>query len=86
MFHSPIPATVDNPIVKVLAFIQDGRHKIVIQWGYWQYRKHGSLQVQGVPYIGYFSGHFFSRYRERIWKTVRCHIKNYYVGISLEMS
>lgn len=68
MFHSPTSATADNPIVKVLAFIQDGRHKIVIQWGYWQYRKHGSLQVQGVPYIGYFSSHFFSRYRERIWK------------------
>lgn len=68
MFHSPNPASAENPIVKVLAFIQDGRHKIVIQWGYWQYRKHGSLQVQGVPYIGYFSSHFFSRYRERIWK------------------
>lgn len=68
MFHSPTAATADNPIVKVLAFIQDGRHKIVIQCGYWQYRKHGSLEAALVPHISYYSSHFFSRYRERIWK------------------
>jgi hypothetical protein len=48
--------------------MEEGRQRIVIQWGCWIYRKHGSLESIATPYIGYFSNHFFSRYHERIWK------------------
>lgn len=66
-FYAPSQQYAEHPQVKVLAFLQEGKQKIVIEWGYWQYRKFGSLYVNPVPYIGYYSSHFFSRYRERIW-------------------
>lgn len=68
MFHAATLALADNPSVKFLALVQDEQCRIVVQWGYWQYRKNGSLKVNLVPYIGYFSSHLFRRYRERIWK------------------
>ena len=32
------------------------------------YRKNGSIDCLKSRYIGFFLGHFFSRYRERFWK------------------
>ena len=58
----------DKPSTKVLAFLQQDNQKIVVAWGYWPYRKFGSQDRYYVPYIGYYSAHFFSRYRERLWK------------------
>ncbi len=69
-FYAPTPAHADNPDVNFLAFLEEDRQRIVIQWGCWMYRKHGSMDAIATRYIGYFSGHFFSRYRERIWKNV----------------
>ena len=53
-----------------VAFLEEDHQRIVVQWGCWMYRKHGSIDAIATRYIGYFSGHFFSRYRERIWKNV----------------
>lgn len=69
-FCAATPAQADNPDVNFLAFMEEDRQRIVIQWGCWMYRKHGSMDAIATRYIGYFSGHFFSRYRERIWKNV----------------
>ena len=69
-FYAPTPEFADKPHVNFLAFMEDNHQRIVIQWGCWMYRKHGSLENIATRYIGYFSGHFFSRYRERIWKDV----------------
>jgi len=69
-FYAPTPAHADNPDVNYLAFLEEDRQRIVVQWGCWMYRKHGSMDAIATRYIGYFSGHFFSRYRERIWKNV----------------
>ena len=69
-FYAPTPAHADSPDVNFLAFLEEDRQRIVIQWGCWMYRKHGSMDAIATRYIGYFSGHFFSRYRERIWKNV----------------
>ena len=69
-FYAPTPAQADRPDINFLAFMEEDRQRIVIQWGCWLYRKHGSLDNIATRYIGYFSGHFFSRYRERIWKNV----------------
>ena len=57
----------DRPSTKVLTFLHEENQKMVVAWGYWPYRKFGSQDRYYVPYIGYYSGHFFSRYRERIW-------------------
>ena len=69
-FYAPTLAHADNPDVKYLAFLEEDHQRIVVQWGCWMYRKHGSMEAIATRYIGYFSGHFFSRYRERIWKNV----------------
>ena len=69
-FYAPTLAHADNPDVKYLAFLEEDHQRIVVQWGCWMYRKHGSMDAIATRYIGYFSGHFFSRYRERIWKNV----------------
>ena len=69
-FYAPTPAQADRPDINFLAFMEEDRQRIVIQWGCWLYRKHGSLDNIATRYIGYFSGHFFSRYRERIWKNL----------------
>lgn len=69
-FYAATPAQADKPDINFLAFMEEDRQRIVIQWGCWLYRKHGSLDNFATRYIGYFSGHFFSRYRERIWKNI----------------
>ena len=69
-FFAPTPAHADHPIVNYVAFMEEDHQRIVVQWGCWMYRKHGTLENIATRYIGYFSGHFFSRYRERIWNNV----------------
>lgn len=69
-FYAPTPAHADHPDVNYVAFMEEDRQQIVVQWGCWMYRKHESLENIATRYVGYFSGHFFSRYRERIWKDV----------------
>ena len=69
-FYAATSAQADKPDVKFLAFMEEGRQRIVVQWGCWLYHKPGSLDDIATRYIGFFSGHFFSRYRERIWKNV----------------
>ncbi len=69
-FYAPTPASAGNPAIKYLALLEDDHQRIVVQWGCWMYRKKGSLKAIATRYIGFFSGHFFSRYRERIWKDV----------------
>ena len=69
-FYAATSAQADKPDVKFLAFMEEGRQRIVVQWGCWLYHKPGSLDDIATRYIGFFSGHFFSRYRERIWKNI----------------
>ena len=70
-FYAPTPAHAEHPVVDYVAFLEEDRQRIVVQWGCWMYRKHGSLDAIATRYVGYFSGHFFSRYRERIWKDAK---------------
>ena len=62
-FYAPTLAHADNPDVKYLAFLEEDHQRIVVQWGCWMYRKHGSIDAIATRYIGYFSGHFFSAFR-----------------------
>lgn len=66
-FHAPSMNEAERPMVKFLALSQEGKQKVVIEWGYWWFRKSGSLTLARVPYVGFYSSHFFSRYRNRIW-------------------
>ena len=70
-FYAPTPAHAEHPVVDYVAFLEEDRQRIVVQLGCWMYRKHGSLDAIATRYVGYFSGHFFSRYRERIWKDAK---------------
>ncbi len=67
-FSVSSPTQTENPDINYVTFINDGDEKIVIQWGCWQYRERGSITATSTRYIGFFSQHFFSRYRERVWK------------------
>lgn len=67
-FFAPTPERADNPEIHVVAFLEEDHQQIIVHWGCWMYRKHGSLDAYATRYVGYYSGHFFSRYRERIWK------------------
>lgn len=67
-FYAPTASQADNPIVKYVAFLDEDHQRIIAQWGCWMYRKRGSLENIATRYVGYYSGHFFSRYRERVWK------------------
>lgn len=66
-FYAPSIIKANKPSVNYLAFMNDGNQTVVIQWGCWMYRKRDSLDLIATRYVGYYSGHFFSRYRERFW-------------------
>ena len=67
-FSASSSAQAESPDFNYGTFINDGGEKIVIQWGCWHFRPKGSLTAIATRYIGFFSQHFFSRYRERIWE------------------
>lgn len=71
MFYAPTPERADTPEYHFITFMEEDRQQIVVHWGCWMYRKQGELDCIATPYVGYYSGHFFSRYRERIWKGVK---------------
>lgn len=54
--------------IKFLAFVNDNEgNRIVIQKGCWPITLKDSKDSIASRFIGYYSPHFFSRYRERIW-------------------
>ena len=69
-FYAPTTESADKPVVNYVALLEEDQQRIVVQWGCWVYRKSETTDNILTRYIGYFSGHFFSRYRERIWNGV----------------
>ena len=67
-FYAHSIECADKPEIHSVAFMEENNQQIVVHCGRWMYRKHGSTEVYQTRYVGYYSGHFFSRYRERIWK------------------
>ena len=70
-FYAATRNEADNPDITYIAFMECGGEKVVIRWGCWLYRKAGSLMATATRYVGYYSAHFFKRYRERIWPEAR---------------
>lgn len=54
--------------IKFLGLVNDDEgNRIVIQKGCWPITLKDSKETVASRFIGYYSPHFFSRYRERIW-------------------
>ena len=69
-FYTPDYNNADKPIVHCLGLLEENKQRIIVQWGSWMYRFNGSTEYLKSRYIGFFTGHFLSRYRERFWKGV----------------
>ena len=69
-FYAASAEQAGKPTVNFIAFMEEGRQRLVIQWGCWPYRKYGSLDIIMVRAISFYCPHFFQRYRERIWPNI----------------
>ena len=67
IYYVPSADLVDNPNVSWIAFMEEDKQRVIIQWGCWPYRRFGSMDVIMVRAISLFCPHFFQRYRERVW-------------------
>lgn len=67
IYYVPSADSVAKPKVSWVAFMEEDKQKVVIEWGCWPYRKYGSMDYIMVRSIGLFCPHFFQRYRERVW-------------------
>ena len=66
IYYVPSADQVENPKVSWVAFMEEDKQRLVIEWGCWPYRKYGAMEVIMVRTISYFYPHFFQRYRERV--------------------
>lgn len=64
---------VENPSVDYMGVVSDSDGRVIIKWGTWLFQKEkdGFVEFIGVRFISYYCGHFFSRYRERVWPNVK---------------
>lgn len=66
IYFVPSADQVDNPKVTWVAFMEEDRQRVVIEWGCWPYRRYGAMEVIMTRSISLFCPHFFKRYRERV--------------------
>ena len=66
-FYAASAKDVVKPAVDYMGVTSDSSGRVIIKWGTWLYRENNSLDFIGIRVISYYCGHFFSRYRERIW-------------------
>lgn len=69
-FSAASAKQVEKPEIEYMGVVSDNAERIIIKWGTWLYRKDDSDVFIGTRVISYYRGHFFSRYRERIWPNV----------------
>ncbi len=67
IYYVPSADLVENPKVSWVAFMEEDKQRVVIQWGCWPYRRFGAMEVIMVRAISLYCPHFFQRYRERVW-------------------
>lgn len=60
----------EKPVVDYIGVSSDSSGRVIMKWGTWLYRKDDSDTFIGTRAISYYCGHFFSRYRERVWPNV----------------
>ena len=66
-FYAASIKTAEKPIVDYMGVTSDRSGRVIIKWETWLYRKDNSSDFIDVRAISYYCGHFFSRYRERVW-------------------
>ena len=66
-FYAGSAKQFDNPEVDYIGLAYDADGRVVIKWDEWCFSEDLTKGYCFVKSIGYFRGHFFSRYRERVW-------------------
>ena len=61
---------VDKPDIDYIGVTSDKTGRVIIKWETWLYRKDDAMDFVGIRAISYYCGHFFSRYRERVWPNI----------------
>lgn len=60
-YHAPDRSAYEHPDIKIYGVIVDNGKRLIVQWGWVQW---GSVFVRN---LSFYRGHFFKRYRERLW-------------------
>ena len=69
-FYAASAKASEKPEVDYFGVTSDNSGRIIMRWNTWLYRKEDSADFIGTRAISYYCGHFFSRYRERVWPNV----------------
>lgn len=72
-FYAGNAQQAEKPDIQYLGIIVDDEgNKIIAHWGCWPMHVHDDGCDIATRFIGYYSPHFFSRYRERVLKGNEC--------------
>lgn len=66
-FYASTAKQIDNPEIDFIGLADDTDGRVVIKWDEWCFSEDLTKGYCFIKSIGYFRGHFFSRYRERLW-------------------
>lgn len=69
-FYAASVKQIEKPDVDYIGVTFDRGGRVVIKWETWLYRKGSPMDFVNTRAISYYCGHFFSRYRERVWPNV----------------
>lgn len=69
-FYAASVKQIENPVVDYIGVTSDKNGRVIIKWENWLYHKDNETDFIGTRAISFYCGHFFSRYRERVWPTV----------------
>ncbi len=69
-FYASSVKDAEKPVVDYVGISSDSSGRVIMKWETWLYRKDDSDTFIGTRAISYYCGHFFSRYRERVWPNV----------------
>lgn len=69
-FYVASAKQVEKPDVDYMGVTSDSGGRVIMKWGTWLYHKENSSEYIGIRAISFYCGHFFSRYRERLWPNV----------------
>ena len=69
-FFAASSKQIEKPSVDYIGVTSDSAGRVIMKCGTFIYHKDGTEDFIATRAISYFSGHFFSRYRERVWPNV----------------
>lgn len=69
-FYAASSKQIEKPAVDYMGVTSDSAGRVIMKWETWLYRKDDTVDFIATRAISYYCGHFFSRYRERVWPNV----------------